>query len=434
MDDGASDGSRRSSLESHDPWPDLERLCALGGRLCGTPGEAEARAFLTGRLQEIAESHGGQVLSVPHDYLGWRARDCRIEAQSSGQTFEGYPLLHSPSTAPGGLNCEVLDLGRGTDADIAAHSAEIAGRIVLTRHEFMFSPEHIHRNRKYMNAVAHGAAGFLIAGGADQVGMVGGGVGFGDADTPIPAAGISAETATALAGGADGPSRARLTIAADTAPAHTETLVYERAGETPEWIVISAHLDGHGLAQSAIDNATGVAAAISAASDIAAHAPTLTRGLRLCLFSIEEWGLLGSRDYLAGLGREACEAISLNVNLDSVAGAAGLAALYSEFPALADFLRDVADEADTSLALHEPLVRNSDHYNFAAAGIPACRLMAGFEMPKSNLRHVLTAEDTIDKVSPEQLRLAAALTAQIVMRACTAPELDLRAGRREPAS
>ena len=45
-----------------------------------------------------------------------------------------------------------------------------------------------------------------------------------------------------------------------------------------------------------------------------------------------------------------------------------------------------------------PLMQNSDHANFALAGIPALRLVAGFDDPNANLRYVLTPADTRDKV------------------------------------
>ena len=65
---------------------------------------------------------------------------------------------------------------------------------------------------------------------------------------------------------------------------------------------------------------------------------------------------------------------------------------------------------------------NSDHANFAAHGIPALRLIAGFNAPHSNLRYLLlTAADTRDKVRPheldEALRLATALTWQALTAA-----------------
>jgi len=63
---------------------------------------------------------------------------------------------------------------------------------------------------------------------------------------------------------------------------------------------------------------------------------------------------------------------------------------------------------------HVPLMANSDHANFAAHGIPALRLIAGFNAPDSKLRLLLTAADTRDKVRPDELdqalRLASTLT------------------------
>ena len=44
-------------------------------------------------------------------------------------------------------------------------------------------------------------------------------------------------------------------------------------------------------------------------------------------------------------------------------------------------------------------MQNSDHANFALAGIPAMRLVAGFDDPGANLRYVLTPADTRDKVA-----------------------------------
>lgn len=412
-------------LAALDPWADFEALCGLGGRLCGTSSEVEARAYLTERLRAIAAHRGGRFAAIEHRYTGWRARSFALAVEQTGRTHDGFVLLRSPATGARGLSAEVIDLGRGARADFEAAGAAIAGRIALVRHEFMFDLDHIHRSRKYQWAAEFEAAAFLIAGGEDQIGAVAGGIGFGD-DPPIPAAGISAQAAADLTGANEPFPRISLTIETEEAPAQTQSLMLEWPGQTSDWVVVSAHLDGHAPGQSAIDNATGMAASIAAVEAVAARTEAPRRGLRLCLFSIEEWGLLGSRDHIASLSAEAREAIALNINLDSVAGAPRLSALYSEFPLLAEFLATTAASCGIALDLHPPLVRNSDHYSFAAAGIPACRLLAGFEMPRSNMRHVLTAADTIDKVTPEELRRAAELTARLAHRACTADELKLR--------
>jgi aminopeptidase YwaD len=72
-----------------------------------------------------------------------------------------------------------------------------------------------------------------------------------------------------------------------------------------------------------------------------------------------------------------------------------------------------------------PLMANSDHANFAAHGIPAVRLIAGFDAPDSNLRLVLTAADTRDKVHPDELDQALRLTTTLTWEALGAADATL---------
>ena len=152
----------------------------------------------------------------------------------------------------------------------------------------------------------------------------------------------------------------------------------------------------------------------------------MQRGLRVCLFNLEEWALTGSARYVDALSPAERNAIVLNVNLDSIAGAPRLTALTSGFAKIEDFLARIAEGAGTGLEFYRPLMRNSDHYNFARHGIPAFRLVAGFDDKESALRYVLTAEDRVDKVDRDDLARATALTAAIVLEACRIPSLNLR--------
>jgi len=408
-------------------WRDFYALCGLGGRLCGTPSEVEARDLLAGHLEEIAEAHGGGHWRQPMPYQGWTARDCRLEIEApESAALVVCPLLRSPPTPQGGLAAEVIDLGRGTFEDFQTRRDEIAGRMVLVRHEYMFSTDHIHRSRKFAWARRHGAVAFLIAAMDDGEGPVAGGAGFADG-ADIPAAGLSAEAARRLAATADDLPRARLFLDVARAPAATETVILDLPGRGPEWVVLSAHLDGHDLAESAIDNASGAAAALAAARVLAPHVATFERGLRVCLFSVEEWGLLASKAYVAGLSEAQREALALNINLDSVAGSPNLAAMISGFEALAPLLTEAADDCGLSLAIHRPLVANSDHYNFASLGIPAFRLVAGFNEPGCRARHVLTRADTADKVSLSELRAASTFAAAVAARVCADVSMTFRA-------
>jgi Zn-dependent M28 family amino/carboxypeptidase len=221
-------------------------------------------------------------------------------------------------------------------------------------------------------------------------------------------------------------------IDGDDYAAKTCMLIADLPGRGPDWVVVSAHIDGHPHGESAMDNATGVAVALGLARLLAPHVSECRRGLRICLFSAEEWGLIGSRIWLERMDEAARRSMVINFNLDSVGGASGLTALTSGFERLDAWVKDTAARAGLPIATHVPLMANSDHANFAAHGIPAVRLIAGFNAPDSNLRLVLTAADTRDKVHPEELdqalRIATTLTWQ-ALAAADATLLSLQAHR-----
>jgi len=76
---------------------------------------------------------------------------------------------------------------------------------------------------------------------------------------------------------------------------------------------------------------------------------------------------------------------------------------------------------------------NSDHANFALAGIPAFRLVAGFDDPAANLRLVLTEADTRDKVALSELRSAAMLACAITSAALSADDTQVARWRARSA-
>jgi aminopeptidase YwaD len=156
-----------------------------------------------------------------------------------------------------------------------------------------------------------------------------------------------------------------------------------------------------------MDNASGMAVALAVARCLAPHVAAARRGLKLAFYHAE---------------------IVMNVNLDSVAGARRLTALVSGFPRLVPFVRKAA----APLGVHVPLMTNSDHANFASRGIPALRLVAGFDDPSSEIRHVLTAADTRDKVTKAELHAAAVTTAELVWMALSASDSEMARWRERP--
>jgi aminopeptidase YwaD len=394
---------------------DFEALCSFGGRLAGSESERLAMEFVAERG---ARASGVSCQSLAVNYGGWRAFRAKLRL-ADGSEAACHPLVRSVATPSEGLTAEVVDLGRGTPEEFSAHRPEIAGRLVLVRHELMFAAGTIHRRRKYDMAREAGAVGFLI-GGPLARGLVAGSTGREHGAAGIPAAGIAPETAARLARTASGWARATLWLDTEEKDAETRTLLFDMPGREAQRVVLSAHVDGHDLGESAIDNASGVAAALAVVRAVAPLVAGWRLGLRLAFFSVEEWGLMGSARYVAQLSERERSRIALNINLDSVAGGARLAALTSGFAALEPFLLAVADAHGHDLRCVRPLMTNSDHANFAIAGIPAFRLVAGFDDPAALVRLVLTAADTSDKVAGAELATAAQLAACLTAAACQA--------------
>ena len=389
-------------------WPDFLALCSFGGRLTGSNGEWSARDWAAGRLASVP---GATLRRDPVAYTGWTCRTARLTDLATGDDLAVAPLLAAAATPPGGLALDVVDCARGAPEQIRLAGEQVGGRAVLVRHEYPFASWSIHRRVKLGAAIEAGAAAFLIAQPEPGIGPVSGSAGLAQGRL-IPGLGLSAEAAARIASPG---SRVHLTLDAEVEPsAMTETLVLDLPGKGPDRVVLSAHIDGHSLGESALDNATGVTAALSLATAAAPFMGTMERGLTVCIFSAEEWALTGSRVWLDALSKEMRARFVLNLNLDSIAGASSLTALTSGFFALGAFAQDAAMAAGLSLAVHQPLMTNSDHANFAAQGIPAMRLLAGFDDPQSNLRHLLTGADTRLLTNVGELR-AGTLTAGAVL-------------------
>jgi len=403
---------------------DFNALCDFGGRLSGTEGERKSLNYVRRRGEEVT-GKSAQIIPVP--YLGWSCKAASLGIGDSGPVG-CFPLVRSVGTPSDGLQAEVIDLGRGTPEEFAAHAKDIAGRIVLVRHELMFVAGTVHRRRKYEMARSAGAVGFLISGFLSG-GAVAGSSGRDEGGPGIPALAISPESAAKLSRTAIGWPRVTMRLEIEELPAETQTLLFDIPGKTDEWVVLSAHVDGHDISESAMDNASGVAAALSAAQRIAPHVKDWRRGVRLAFFSVEEWALTGSARYVESLTGEERNSIALNVNLDSVAGASKWAALTSGFAGVEPFLMNIAAQEELDLRCVRPFLSNSDHANFAKAGIPAFRLVAGYDDPNSNLRFVLTPNDTRDKVGLSELSAAARLSAAITAAACQASEDEARLWR-----
>ena len=396
---------------------DFNTLTAFGGRLVGSPSEAAACDWL-----------GWRLLSIPNvsvdvhtfTYPSWKSAGAALELfqKEAWVSLACHPLYWSGQTPIEGLVVEIVNVGRGSERDFSAVGHELAGKIAVVQHEYPFSSQTVHRRVKYNSSRARGAAGFIIVNNNPGDTLVGGSCGQ-DEFTNIPALGVSLETGALLVS-APG-ATVRMRVASVRKLSVGKNFIGEVPGQTAEWVTLCAHYDGHDLAQSALDNATGVAAAISIFESFGPYVSNSLRGLRLVLFTAEETGLLGSRLYLQSLAASEREAISVLINLDTLAGESRLTCLTSDFPELETFVAKASAEFGLDLRCYRPLLRNSDHFNFAEGGIPALRVLAGFDAPEATARFILTGMDTRAQVPPDQLRTATASAGALVLSALNWP-------------
>lgn len=401
----------------------FQTICAFGGRMSGSGQDDAAMAWALSQLSALTPHV--HHLTVPYD--GWRCLEASLTL--GVEALPVRALLRSQHTPDHGLEAQVIDVGQGRPDDFARLGDAIRGKIALVRHEFPFSGDHLHRRRKYDMALQAGAAGFLIANNVPGQGVLSGSSGRARDAVGIPAAYTDYESAQRLAAAsAQGGAYVRLVIRAEELPDSRASVgVADFPGGRDSIIVISAHMDGHDLGSSALDNATGVATALAAARTLASRVGPDTPSLRICLFCAEEWALAGSARYLADLDPAERARIKFDINLDTVAGDMSLTAMISDFPALAPVVAQAATDAGVSVDTWLPLMPNSDHANFARHGIPALRLTAGFGKPDSRVNNILSAGDVPGIITEPEMQQALAVTCALADVALAMNDAELEA-------
>jgi hypothetical protein len=211
---------------------------------------------------------------------------------------------------------------------------------------------------------------------------------------------------------------------------------YNTIGEIPgtefpdEIVIISGHLDswdGPG-SQGTVDNGTGASVTIEAARILMASGIKPRRTIRFILWTGEELGLLGSREYVSRLSEEERSKISAVFVDDS---GTNREASITCTPAMVPMLeRAVAamnysfSDVPITLNVRRELPRRggaSDHAPFIAAGIP------GFFWGKSgraNYRYAWhTQNDKLDQAIPEYLVVNSTVSAIVAYSLANADTL-----------
>ena len=397
----------------------------VGARPAGSAGDKKAVAWAARKLESYGLEVRTEEVTVPH----W------VRGRASGRIVAPYPqpvvlaaLGGSIGTPEGGVEGEVIEV-EGLEALAELAAEQVAGKIVFFNRRMQRHPQgagYRHavaaRGRGPAAAAPLGAVAVLIrsAGTSRHRFAHTGGTRYPEGVRKIPAAALSNADADLLeAQIATGETvRFRLELGCRRLPDEISANVIGevRGREKPEEIVLlAAHLDSWDLGTGAIDDGAGCAIVSETGRLIAALPKPPRRTLRILLAANEEFGLSGARAY----GERHAEALERHTAaLESDLGV-GLVSVFRSRTATADLplVRDLERLLAPLGIAHSdavPAFGGADLRPLRPARVPF------FDLPQDvtdyfDYHH--TADDTLDKLSPEDLKqnVAAYVTAAYVL-------------------
>jgi carboxypeptidase Q len=205
-----------------------------------------------------------------------------------------------------------------------------------------------------------------------------------------------------------------------------------RGSEKPdEMVILGGHLDSWDLATGSTDDGTGAMAVLEAARALAKLDMKPKRTIRFVLFSGEEEGLIGSKEYVKAHKEELSKISGVLIH-DTGTGRVLTLGLHDNYQARAKVDQVIAPLGD--LKLLEPTMRRTygeDSYSFAEVGVP------GFWCEQALAEYRLThhsQSDTFDKVWKDDINQGAQVLAAWAYNTANLPELLPRRPFTPPAA
>lgn len=210
---------------------------------------------------------------------------------------------------------------------------------------------------------------------------------------------------------------------------HGPVTVYNTVGDIPgsarpgEVVLLGAHLDSWDLGTGTTDNGTGSMAVLEAARLLKSIGQAPSRTVRFVLFSGEEQGLVGSREYVKA-HRSEMDKYNVVFVHDTGTGRVKGAWLQDRAECLPLLEQQFGILNDLGLLTSSPnlipgKMNGTDHASFDDAGVPA------FAFNQEGAEYGLThhsQSDTFDKAIPEDLKQGACVLAVLAYNAAQMPE------------
>jgi len=407
---------------SYEPMENLKTLCDVyGSRFPGTPGDLGSVEWMVAKLRSYGiENARYETFRFP----GWARGPARLEVTAPIE--REIDCISLPLGLAGQVEARLVFLGDGPVDIYEQRRGEIGGNVAMvTSRTPLGMTRPLHRSEKYMRSVLAGAKGWIFMNHYPAYGPPTGGI-----SPIIPSVGVSHEDGSFLARLLE--REGDVTVRITTTDRNMEMTSYNVVCDIPgasddgEYVLSGSHYDGHDISQGAEDPASGAVTVLEMARVLNMVRNRLKRRVRFVCFGVEEIGLFGSYNYVARHEDEMGD-LRFMLNLDAAGREGKKGVILHGHPELESFIERAAREMRAELPRFQRVSPYSDHWPFFLRGVPtgsggdpeALRAPTG-----RGYGH--TRYDTVDKVEPENLRMAAANYARLLLRVANADDWPAR--------
>ncbi len=340
-----------SGLESGKANQTVESLVGFGPRVAGSPAMDQAANYLIDQYKKA-----GYVAEIaPFQYP--RYDDLGSSLTVDRNRVEGRALQGSAAGKLEGRLVSVPNFGRATDyADL-----DVKGAIVLVkRGETRFAD-------KARLALSGGAVGVVIVNSVP--GALNGGT-LGE-DVPIPVLAVSgADGQPLMARAAKEKITGQLDLNIKRAIVSGKNVIAHLEGVTQPKLILGGHVDSVPGSPGANDNASGTAATLEIARNLAGS--PLAKQVWFMAFDAEEAGLIGSKAFVDQAKPEFLKGLRGMLNFDMVGINAKLG--VGGTPSITKLAQAVQPDIDVFSDFS-----GSDHASFIPANVPVAFFFRGLE-------------------------------------------------------
>jgi len=358
------------------------------GRLAGSENNRGAAEFILSKYEEYGFEN-------PHlesfKFPGTEAILGKLEILDPIR--KEIPCICLPKTVTGEVEADVVYLGHGEILEEKLDDLE--GKIILTSDR-----------GPIQKSVMAGAVGVIWMRPFPMIGQTTGAI-----PTVLPSVGIKYEDGLMLNRFIKRKGGVRVKI--ETECRHFERESWNVCGEIPgngtsdEFIMYGGHHDGHEIAQAAFDCGAPSMASLEIGRVLNKFREHLDRNVKIVLFSSEEYGCWGSKDY-AKRHADEMKDMRFTYQFDSCAAGSTQVLTIDHWPELVPFF----DKLREDMNIEMPLIQRKgpgDSEAFFRLGIPTGCVREGsrFDYPGSlgmlsTVWH--TYYDTVDKIDLRSLR------------------------------